>query len=131
MRDRSDELRSVPGGDGQIVATLKPDMLDGLLALTIPGYATEVMRLHHQKVERLILEGNNEIEVVYPPDRWRDGDEARRVLYTVPLWRLAFKARLTVEWRRWRYRHPEAGTNLLTALSWSGTVWSSGHIPPR
>lgn len=127
MSDRSDELRS-RRGDGQIACTLKPDKLPALLAFTIPGYAAEVMRLHNAEVERRILDGENRIELIYPPDQWRDGDAARTIVYTVPLWRDAFQARLTVEWRRWKHRHSDAGWRFIAAFRWSGTVWGAGQV---
>lgn len=104
MFDRRDELRSVPG-DGQIVCTLKPDKVDGFLALGIPGYADEVMRLHNAEVERRIVEeGQNEVRMIYPPDRWKDGDQARVEVYTIPNWFTETRARLRVAWARWKYR---------------------------
>lgn len=95
-------------------------------AMTVPAYlaaaARAILALEASLIERTILEGHDRFEIQI------DGRPSS--LHLLPTWRHP-RDRLRVKWARWRRRHPEAGTRLLEAMAWSGTVWSAAFVPPR
>lgn len=56
----------------------------------------------HQRTERLILEGHNQVDIPYLPSEYPD--DGTRLIYYVPGWRQQPLVRARIEWARFLYR---------------------------